>query len=239
MNEVIVIAEIGQNHNGDMLLAKQLIREAKAQGADIAKFQLYDVDSIFPSTFEWYREAKEAEITQEQAFDLANECAKVGIEFMASAFDLPRLEWCEEIGVSRDKIASRSAGDRELIEAVASTGKPVILSLGMREEEEWPGVPTNATVDYLYCIAKYPTLFDDINFNNITFPDPYAGFSDHTIGIEAAVAAMARGARIIEKHFTLDKTMHGPDHSGSMNSLELGQIVHFARAFYQLLHWGP
>ena len=236
MSHITVIAEIGQNHNGDMRIAKQLIAQAKAQGADVAKFQLYEVDSIFPHDAPWYKEAKESQLSKEQAIELADECARVGIEFMASVFDVERLGWCEEIGADRYKVASRSAGDRMLIDAVAATGKPVILSLGMWDDEEWPHVPTSSTVDYLYCVSKYPTPIEDIDFRNVKFPQPYSGFSDHTLGIEAAVTAMARDARIIEKHFTLDKSMHGPDHVCSMNPEELGEIVRFARSIETMLH---
>lgn len=231
---MLIIAEIGQNHNGDMEIAKKLISAVKEGGADIAKFQLYDVDSIFPPSFEWYKEAKKTQLTKEQVLELADWCQKVDIEFMASVFDTERVEWCQEIGMKRYKIASRSIYDEELINAIAGTGKDIIASLGMYQGKEFPQINTRGKVDFLYCVAKYPTLPEDLNFLEVDF-NKYSGFSDHTIGIEAALVAMARGAKIIEKHFTLNKKMHGPDHIISMEPQELRQIVRFSRKFEKIL----
>lgn len=231
---MLIIAEIGQNHNGSMTLAKELIYTAKEMGADVAKFQCYDVDAIFPPDFEWYREAKEAQLSREELAELSRWCQEADIEFMASVFDVERVGWCEEIGVKRHKIASRSIDDRKLINAVCDTGKDVIVSLGMHRGEQFPSIPATGKVDFLYCVAKYPTSPEDLDFPSVDF-EKYSGFSDHTIGIEAALVAMARGARIIEKHFTLDKKLHGPDHSGSMEPDELRQIVEFSRKFDRIL----
>lgn len=235
MSRVLIIAEIGQNHNGDTNIAKELIAAAKEMGADIAKFQLYDVDSIFPPSFEWYREGKEAELSKEQVAELANWCEKVGVEFMSSVFDLKRVKWCEEIGMKRYKIASRSIYDRELIRAIAATGRDIIASLGMYQGKRFPRINTKGKVDFLYCVSEYPTPVEHLNFLEIDF-NRYSGFSDHTIGIEAALVAIARGARIIEKHFTLDKGMHGPDHISSMEPAELKQLVDFSRRFERILY---
>ncbi len=232
---MLIIAEIGQNHNGDMEIARKLISAAKEGGADIAKFQLYDVDSIFPLTFEWYKEAKQAQLTREQVQEMADFCKKVGIEFMASVFDTERVTWCQDIGMKRYKIASRSIYDRQLIDAIADTGKDIIVSLGMYRDKGFPRIDTGGRVDFLYCIAEYPTAPEDLNFLEVDF-NKYSGFSDHTIGIEAALVAMARGARIIEKHFTLDKQMRGPDHLISMEPDELRQMVDFSKKFERILY---
>lgn len=232
---MMIIAEIGQNHNGDMNVARKLIRLAREKGADIAKFQLYDVDKIFSPDFEWYREAKQAQLSREQITELAGECDRAGIEFMVSVFDLERLRWTEEIGMKRYKIASRSIYDKGLIGAVASTGKEIIVSLGMYKEKGFPIIKTKGELRFLYCVSKYPTMPEDLDFLSVDF-DKYAGFSDHTLGIEAALVAMARGAKIIEKHFTLDKNMHGPDHSGSMDPNELGMLVEHAREMEKILY---
>jgi N-acetylneuraminate synthase/N,N'-diacetyllegionaminate synthase len=235
VSRVEIIAEIGQNHNGDMTLAKELIYAAKENGADVAKFQLYEVDSIFQPDFEWYKAAKEAELNQEQAAELAETCVKADIEFMSSVFDVERVRWCEEIGMKRYKIASRSVRHEPLLRAVGETGKDVIVALGMWEGGGFPVVPTEARVDYLYCVAKYPTLPEDLDFEAIDFRE-YSGFSDHTIGIDAPLVAIARGARIIEKHFTLSKQMPGPDHAGSMEPEELLELRRFADSFARILH---
>lgn len=232
---MLIIAEIGQNHNGDMEIAKKLISAAKEGGADIAKFQLYDVDTIFTPNFEWYKEAKGSQLTKEQVTELADWCRKVGIEFMASVFDTERVGWCEEIDMKRYKIASRSIYDRQLINAIAQTGKDIIASLGMYRETDFPQIDTSGKVDFLYCVAKYPALPEDLNLLEVDF-NKYSGFSDHTIGIEAALVAMARGAKIIEKHFTLNKKMHGPDHIISLEPDELRQIVDFSRKFEAILY---
>ena len=230
----LIIAEIGQNHGGNMEVARRLIEQAKAGGADIAKFQLYDVDSIFKPDFEWYAETKRAQLSRNQAAAMAGYCEEVGIEFMASAFDVERLNWCETLQVKRHKIASRSVHDRALLSAAAATGKDLIVSLGMWNGDAWPVVKTKARVDFLYCVARYPALPSEVKLDSVDFTK-FAGFSDHTMGIDAALVAIARGARIIEKHFTLDKNAHGPDHRCSMEPCELVELVKRARNFEAVL----
>ena len=222
-----IIAEIGQNHNGDMSLAKQLIAEAKAAGASVAKFQLYDARALFPREGnEWFDYNCRTELSRVDIEMLAAECARLGIEFMASVFDIERIAWLEAVGMRRYKVASRSVKDRPLIEACAATGKRLIVSLGMWSESRFPPIDAKGGVDFLYCVSKYPTALTDLRLAAVDF-SRYAGFSDHTIGIDAAMAALARGARIIEKHFTLDKTMYGPDHAGSMTPDELAALCQF------------
>ena len=228
----LIIAEIGHNHNGDMDIARDLIRQAYLSGADIAKFQLYDTAKIVEPDFEWYWDLKRGELTRKQWGEIVGECRNVGIEFMASVFDVERVEWCEEADMARYKIASRSIYNKELLDAVADTGKDMVVSLGMYNELDFPLINTMGKVDFLYCVAKYPTLPEDIHFPDF---EKYSGFSDHTIGIEASVMAMARGAGIIEKHLTLDKQMEGADHAGSMEPQELAQLARFSYRFRELL----
>ena len=232
---MLIIAEIGQNHNGDMAMAEELITAAKESGADIAKFQLFDVEKIFPHDDEKNIQRKKAQLNEEQVRELADHCARTGIEFMASVFDTERVRWCRETGIKRYKIASRSIYDEELIKAIAETGRDIIASLGMYREKGFPKIETSGKVDFLYCVAKYPTLPEDLDFDSVDFNE-YSGYSDHTMGIEAAMVAMARGARIIEKHFTLDKTLPGPDHAHSMCSDELKQLAEFGRKCDKILH---
>jgi N-acetylneuraminate synthase/N,N'-diacetyllegionaminate synthase len=224
-----LIAEIGQNHNGDIGLAVELIHAAKENGAEVAKFQLYDARALFPREGnEWFEYNCKTELSRAQLDIIVDECRKVNIEFMASVFDDTRIAWLEEAGVKRHKIASRSIYDTTFMRAVAATGKPLLVSLGQWRGAEFPDIPGAASVDYLYCISKYPTERSDLNFMQVDF-ERYAGFSDHTIGITAAMTALARGARIIEKHFTLDKHMYGPDHAGSMTPSEMKQLDTFRR----------
>lgn len=226
--DVLIIAEIGLNHNGNMQLARCLIEEAAAAGANVAKFQFFDVSKYFGPDFEWYDACMEARLDFDRAAALKAHCDAVGIEFCASAFDTEGVEWCERLGVTRHKLASRCIRQDDVIRAMGESGKPMIVSLGMWGEEALPHIDARGTVDFLYCIAKYPTEPTDVRLHTVDFR-LYSGFSDHTIGTAAAKIAVARGARIIEKHFTLSKRMYGPDQQGSAEPHELREIVQFAR----------
>lgn len=220
-----IIAEIGQNHNGDLELACELIKKAKSCGADVAKFQLYDAKNLFPKEGnEWYEYNCKTELSFEDLETLDRVCKEEEIEFMASVFDIKRISWLEDLNVKRYKIASRSVYEEDLINAVIETGKPVLISLGMWKEESFPLY--SGDISYLYCISKYPTLLKELDFSKIDFTS-YTGFSDHTEGVVAPITALARGAKIIEKHFTIDKSMYGPDHSGSMTPDELREICNY------------
>ncbi len=230
-----IIAEIGQNHNGDMDLAVKMIKSAKECGADVVKFQLYDARKLFPKVNNpWLRYNCKTELSRDQVRYLAKTCKDIGIEFLASAFDAERVKWLEGIGVRRHKIASRSIKDKKLIASLCRTKKPLLVSLGMWDGGGFPPIPSEGEVRFLYCISKYPARLSDLGIKKVDFTK-YAGFSDHTIGISAAMAALARGARIIEKHFTLDKNMYGPDHKGSMVPDELKVLNRFRKDLGRLL----
>lgn len=222
-----IIAEIGQNHNGDMNIAIELIKLAKLNGANVAKFQLYDAKALFPKDNNpWYEYNCQTEISKEKLNILFGACERYGIEFMASPFDELRVEWLEELGVKRYKLASRSVNDTNLINKVANTKKEVLISLGMWEHNEFPKLPIEE-LKFLYCKSIYPTPIELYNFNEISF-EKYDGFSDHSIGIVAPKIALSRGAKIIEKHFTLSKGSYGPDHICSITPEELHQLTQFA-----------
>lgn len=226
-NKVLVIAEIGHNHMGYMRHAKLLIDEAKACGADIAKFQAYNTEKIKKPWQSRYFELKLSEHTKEEFRELKEYCDKVGIEFMASAFDIEHLEWLEEIGVKRHKLASRSIYDAELIKAMENTGKPIIASLGKIDER---GIPVIKNAEYLYCVSEYPTYMTaDMFPKKFGEGTPYAGFSDHTIGCYWPREAVKRGARIIEKHFTLSRDLPGHDQKGSADPTEMKDFVIYTR----------
>jgi len=198
---MIIIAEIGINHNGSMDVAHELIRQARISGADIAKFQFYDPYKIFGPDGSFPNAAALAQaLTVQLGFDQARQlkawCDQEGIEFMASVFDLERFGWTESLGVKRHKIASRAAEDRELCERMLATGQETFVSLGF-----WTGtgVPYDqANARYLYCVPKYPCPYEDLALPRSFADSVYDGFSDHTIGIEAALVAGGRGARIVE-----------------------------------------
>ncbi|HIE74341.1 MAG TPA: hypothetical protein EYQ06_08790 [Flavobacteriales bacterium] len=221
-----IIAEIGQNFNGDIDVAIQLILEAKKSGADVAKFQLYNAKELFSREGNpWYEYNCSTELTYNNVKKLKQVCDDNDIEFMASAFDVERVDWLEDVGVQRHKLASRSIFDQDLINKVLKTNKPTFISLGMWNQEGFPEI-NNENAKYLYCVSKYPTELEDVKLKQVDF-DKYFGFSDHTVGITASCVALSRGARIIEKHFTLDREAFGPDHICSMTPNQLLQLSTF------------
>lgn len=231
----LLVSEIGQNHNGDIELAKNMIKSSKTNGADIAKFQFYDAKKLFPKENNpWFDYNINTELSFDQVEELFAFCNQIGIEFMASTFDIQRLEFLESIGVKRHKIASRSIFDQDLIEAVISTEKEVLISLGQWKKTELPKFSARHNVKFLFCVSDYPAKLENISFSDVDF-SIYSGFSDHTIGIDAAKVAISRGAVIVEKHFTLDKSSYGPDHSCSMTPNELKELDRFRKAVAQCL----
>ena len=229
MHKQEIIAEIGQNHNGDIELAKELIKLAKDSGADVAKFQVYEARSLFDSSSKnkWFDYNCKTELSKDEVSILAEYCEKINIEFMASVFDCERISWLEQVNVRRYKIASRSINDLELINELIKTKKPLIASLGYWRNNELPKIYSENTVDYLFCISKYPAPLEEFKLNSLNFKSKYSGFSDHSLGISAACSSFVLGSNILEKHFTIDKNMYGPDHSCSMNPDELKQIKNF------------
>lgn len=222
-----IIAEIGQNHNGDMRLACDMIGSAKKNGADAVKFQLYNARELFPvENNPWFDYNRRTELSREQVIMLSGECKKAGIEFFASVFDTERVAWLEDIGVRRYKVASRSIYNKDLLDCLCRTGKPLLVSLGMWKGEGFPRIDNEAGVDFLYCIPKYPAPFSEVKLGSVDFMK-YAGLSDHTKGLSCAIAALSRGAKIIEKHFTLNRDMFGPDHACSMDPDELRTLNYF------------
>jgi sialic acid synthase SpsE len=217
-----IIAEIGQNWK-DLNFAKMLIREAKEHGADTAKFQFYNTDLIYKTTDRWYAWAKNCQLSTKDIKSLMDECEKQGIEFLCSVFDENRVKWCEELGVRRYKIACRSFFDKILLDAVEATGKEVIQSVPHRLK-----IPKHRRKNfkYLFCVNNYPAKPEDVDILNVDFQE-YYGFSDHTVGTAIPIQAMQQGAKIIEKHFALDKKAEGPDHKCSMTPDELECLARY------------
>ena len=235
---MLIIAEIGINHNGSLDIAHELIRQARLVGADVAKFQFYDPFKIFgpegshPDA-EALTQALAVQFGFEEACRLKAWCDEEGIEFAASAFDLDRFAWTVELGVKRHKIASRTVENRELCERILATGQQTLISLGFWSEDEIPFKANNA--QYLYCVPKYPCEYRDLKLPIDFRGSRYDGFSDHTIGIEAALVAVGRGARIIEKHFTLNKGLPGPDHVCSATPDELAELCRLTSRMEKVL----
>jgi sialic acid synthase SpsE len=217
-----IIAELHPQHGGSMVAIREMIREAKRGGADVAKFQLYDAAALLGAEWEYL------ELSREETGRIKEWCDEEEIEFMASVFDEERLEWIEALGVARHKIASGAVkNDPALCERVLGLGKPTIVSLGHWHGPEKPFGESDR-IDYLHCKSLYPALLEDMG----DFPADFAaqglaGYSDHTLGLDVCLLAVARGARVIEKHFTLDKMRTRPTekaHICSMTPPELAEL---------------
>jgi len=213
-----IIAEIGINHNGDFRYMQELIRQAALGGADYAKFQLYNSRRVFGDD-----SRKQNEFTLEQVRQLQAMCAFYGIEFLASVFDEQKVEWCEQLGVKEYKIASRTAAkEPALCESILKLNKPTLVSLGFWQQAELP-FATYPNVRLLNCISKYPTTCFDYQPLR-RYSERVVGLSDHSYGIAFCLYHIAHGATVIEKHFTLNKSMPGNDHIGSMDLAELRSL---------------
>ena len=214
-----IISEIGINHNGDFRKMEELIRQSSIGGADYAKFQLYNSVRVFGD-----ESRKKNEFNFEQVKTLKEICDYYNIEFFASVFDEEKLEWCEDIGVNLYKIASRTVvKEKQLCESVIKTKKPVYMSLGFWEGNNDPhfSLPfEGSNIKYLNCISKYPTSYSHLEKFSYTH-DKIVGLSDHSYGIAYALHNISLGAKVIEKHFTLNRSDIGNDHIGSMDLNEL------------------
>jgi len=212
----MIVAEIGQNFIGDMELAKHLIRLAYENGADLAKFQLYNHQRLYGGT-----DIADVELSKEDAFELFKFGEETGIEVFFSIFDLARFKWCEKMGVRRYKIPSSQNQNMPLIEAVMETEKETMISARSWDEA---GVTINRKL--LYCIPDYPVSPSSLKFSDINFTVLFDGYSDHTIGLQACMVAISMGAKIIEKHFAIDHHT-GVDALWSMTPDELRQLRNF------------
>ena len=251
--KTLIIAEAGVNHNGNFELAKQLVDKAVEGGADIVKFQTCKAENVISryadkaeyqkvttgeadSQLEMVRKLM---LTYEEYGKLKDYCDEKGIEFLSTAFDLPSVDYLHSIGMRRWKIPSGEITNLPLLIKIAKLGEPIIMSTGMSELSEVGDaikvLKENGAgeITILHCTTEYPAPYEDVNLKAIdtmkeTFGLP-VGYSDHTKGLEIPVAAVARGACVIEKHFTLDRNMEGPDHKASIEPDELKQMVDMIR----------
>ena len=251
-NKVLIIAEAGVNHNGDLNLAKKLIDVAVKAGVDYVKFQTFNSKKLvskFAEKADYQKEnthnaaesqlemLQKLEMSKEMHFELIDYCHSKNIKFLSTAFDLESLDFLHELNIDLFKVPSGEMTNLPYLRKVGNLGKPVILSTGMGnllEIGEAIDILVSAgtskeNITVLHCNTEYPTPMQDVNLkamNTIgkTYNVP-VGYSDHTLGIEVPVAAVALGAIVIEKHFTLDKTMEGPDHIASLEPNELIAMV--------------
>jgi N,N'-diacetyllegionaminate synthase len=229
---ITFIAEIGMNHNGNFGLIPELIRQAAISGADIAKFQLGWRDGVNEIN----------RLTENELKIIVDACEYYEIEPMFSIISESAFDMIKSFGYDfkRYKIASRTVIDKpHLVEKVLAEGRQTFVSLGFWDQEGLP-FKEQENLDYLFCISKYPCLPGDIkHFPKDFSTSPYIGYSDHTLGIEAVLLAVARGAKVIEKHFTLDKSDTTiRDHALSATPLEFSEMVRSGRAIRRLLNLG-
>lgn len=249
MNKTYVIAEAGVNHNGDMNRAKEMIREAKKAGADAVKFQTYVTENLVSkqaSKAEYqikstsneetqFNMLKKLELSFEEFKGLSIYAKEIGIDFLSTPFDEDSIDFLSQLSMRFWKIPSGEITNKPYLIKLAKTKKPIILSTGMSTMEEISDA-LEVFDDYnldniilLHCNTEYPTPYGDVNLAAMkTMKEKFnvqVGYSDHTEGIEVPVAAVALGAAVIEKHFTLDKTLPGPDHMASLEPNELTKMI--------------
>ncbi|WP_096439221.1 N-acetylneuraminate synthase family protein [Alteribacter populi] len=242
---MLIIAEIGVNHNGSMALAKKMITLAKQAGADAVKFQTYQTESLVTADSELVDYQKKSNVTSQKEMlekyqltqgdftELKRFCEQTGISFISTPFDIKSAESLEKLGVDAYKVGSGDLTFYPLLAQLASYKKPLILSTGMATLEE-----VQATVDFLpkgqdfallHCTSAYPAPFEDLHLRVIeTFQHHFPcviGYSDHSFGLEVPFAAASLGYKILEKHFTLDRTLEGPDHAASVEPEEFAEMV--------------
>lgn len=251
-HHVYIIAEAGVNHNGDLLKAVELLEVAKQAGADAVKFQSFKADKLVSKTakkakyqsenigdddYNQYNMLKSLELSEEDHYRLIQECDKRGIQFFSTAFDVDGIDFLDHLGMPFFKSPSGEITNYPYLKRLAEKGKPVILSTGMADMQEVKNA-LEVLLKYglhidditvLHCNTEYPTPMKDVNLKAMNTMGVElgvkVGYSDHTLGIEVPIAAVAMGAKVIEKHFTLDRDLPGPDHRASLEPDELKEMV--------------
>lgn len=266
-DRVLIIAEAGVNHNGDLKLALRLIEAAAEAGADLIKFQTFRAEQLVsaeaPQADYQRRQTggttqlemlRALELSREDHLQLKAACTQAGIGFLSTAFDPESLALLvDELGIGYIKVPSGELTNLPLLQAMAAYDLPVLLSTGMADlgeieaalavfDQAHAARSSQADVTILHCHTEYPTEMADANLRAIAtiataFGRP-VGYSDHTMGLEAAFASVALGARVIEKHITLDRTLPGPDHQASLEPAELSELVRGIRGLEQALGHG-
>ena len=251
--KALVIAEAGVNHNGSLETAKRLADAALGAGADIVKFQVFKAETLVTGSAQkasYQRDTSEGdtqfdmlsslELSYQEFESLACYCKSIGVEFLATAFDVDSIDFLERvIGVPFFKIPSGEVTNFPYLARIARNNKPIIMSTGMCELSEISDALAvlraygSGPVTLLHCTTEYPAPFDEVNLKAmLMLREKFSceiGYSDHTSGIEIPIAAVALGATVVEKHFTLDRNMEGPDHKASLEPCELAAMVRAIR----------
>jgi N-acetylneuraminate synthase/N,N'-diacetyllegionaminate synthase len=252
MGKTLIIAEAGVNHNGSIDIAKKLIEVAAEAGVDFVKFQTFKADKLVTrsaqkaiyqkandgsETDTQYEMLKNLELSEENHFHLKEFSERLGIHFFSTAFDEYSQDFLDQLNMTLYKIPSGEITNLPYLRKVAQKKKPTILSTGMATLGEIESAITvlvtnglhRGDLTILHCNTEYPTPFVDVNLKAMqTLQQAFGvnvGYSDHTMGIEVPIAAVALGATVIEKHFTLDRSMKGPDHAASLEPNELKAMV--------------
>ena len=248
-----IIAEAGVNHNGSLELAKELALKAKLCGADVVKYQTAKLDSLVSKHAQMAEYQKNNIGKEESQKDMLAKlllsyedfralkayCDEIGIAFLSTPFDLESIDFLDALGCSVWKVPSGEITNLPYLERIAQTQKPVILSTGMSTMQEVRDAVdvlsrnSKQDITLLHCTTQYPTPYEAVNLRAMqTLQTEFqckVGYSDHTPGIEVPIAAVAMGATVIEKHFTLDRNMEGPDHKASLEPDELAAMVRAIR----------
>ncbi len=251
-HKVFIIAEAGVNHNGSLDQAKKMVEVAAFAGADAIKFQTFKAETLVTQDATkadyqirttgqeetQFEMLKKLELSSESIQELMRCCRSNQINFLSTPFDLNSIDLLVKMGLKKWKIPSGEITNLPYLRKIASLGQEIILSTGMAdlgevEDAIWVFMNSGISIDeitVLHCTSEYPTSMQDVNLNAMqtmraAFPGIHVGYSDHTNGIEIAIAAVAMGASIIEKHFTLDKNASGPDHKASLEPNELTAMI--------------
>lgn len=261
-SKVYIIAEAGVNHNGDIETAKRLADAARNAGANAVKYQTFITEEVISKNAKkvdyqmratggsesQFEMVKKLELSQKEFIDLKEYCDSIGITFLSTPFDRRSIQFLKELDMDKWKIPSGEITNLPYLIQIAQFGNSVFLSTGMSTIDEIRFAVQVLTdngcgdITLLHCNTDYPTKFEDANIRAmLELRDKFGlkvGFSDHTLGIEAAVAAVALGAAVIEKHFTLDRGMEGPDHQASLDPIQLQQMVKSIRNLEKALGSG-
>lgn len=253
MSSVCIIAEAGVNHNGSINIAKQMVVAAKNAGVDYIKFQTFvpkKLVSKYASKAEYQKKTTDINesqldmleklaLTENDFIELKDYCNECGIGFISTPFDLDSITFLDKLDMDFWKVPSGEVNNLPYLEAIAKTGRDIVMSTGMCNLEDIKdavkALEKNGAgnISLLHCNTQYPTPFEDVNLKAMLqigdVTGKTVGYSDHTKGIEVPIAAVALGAQIIEKHFTLDRNMEGPDHKASLEPDELTEMVHSIR----------
>ena len=252
MSKTLIIAEAGVNHNGSIKLAKKLVKKAKEAGVDYIKFQTFKASKLVTKAAKQaeyqqknigkegdgqYQMLKKLELTPEEHEILIDYCKELGIKFFSTAFDFDSIEYLHSLNLGLWKIPSGEVTNYPFLKRIAAYNEPTILSTGMCDMEDvrdavdalYKNGLSKENLILLHCNTEYPTPFEDVNLKAMDALRKEfgveVGYSDHTKGIEVPIAAVALGATVIEKHFTLDRNMEGPDHKASLEPNELKAMV--------------